>query len=198
MAETLYDLSLMQAKLDKTVVDNHKLHGVDLYEDRRRALIVELAELANELQFFKFWKKNKKPRTSLVCSACDGTGQHRSGDIECVVCWGSGKDTSKNPVLEEFIDCIHFILSILNNHPNYSKEKLKSLLDTVEPLHYTSVGYQFDALFSEISTNLYSNTEYVLRLLLGLGILIGISEKRIIIAYKEKNKINFERQERGY
>jgi len=49
-----------QERLDKKVVEVHGLEGKNLAADVTTALKVELAELAQEIGFFKYWKLNKR------------------------------------------------------------------------------------------------------------------------------------------
>jgi len=49
-----------QERLDKKVIEVHQLEGRNLTADITTALYVELGELAQEISFFKYWKKNKK------------------------------------------------------------------------------------------------------------------------------------------
>lgn len=193
--KTYYDLTFIQADLDKHILENHNLSGKDLYLQKKTALLVELGELANELRFFKFWSIDRKSRFTIPCSGCKGTGSLR-GDVQsfrsCPVCHGTGEDTSKNPALEEYVDCLHFILSI--SLDIRSQEERQRLWEYALPLHYNNLDEQFGQLFYEISGNLSSKLELVINYFLGLGELIGFTEEQIIEAYLKKNKINHNRQ----
>lgn len=193
----LYQLAPYQKNLDANVLKTHKLHDEDLYTKKKIALLVELGELANELRFFKYWSKDQTPRTALECPACNGKGTYLSRpkiQIECPVCWGSGKNESRNPALEEYIDCIHLILSLIIDHPSYNEDFLKDL----KPLHYNNLEDHFSKLYAEISNNLYSNIEFVTRLVLGIGELLGFSDDEIVEMYHVKNEVNLLRQKEGY
>lgn len=55
-----------QIKLEKALIESHNF---DFYKIRHQAiiaLITEVAELANEIQSFKYWKKTKKINTDLL------------------------------------------------------------------------------------------------------------------------------------
>lgn len=57
-----------QKKLDDRIIAKH---GIDTstpeyFDNLKVALMVELAELANELQFFKYWKQDKKNNNDRV------------------------------------------------------------------------------------------------------------------------------------
>src|SRR5699024_7096575 len=112
----LNKLFKIQAKLDDRIVKEHGLEGQDLLNKKILALQVELGELAQNWRGFKFWKVNPKPITKLehMCPACGATGiiTDEPEPEECCECDGTGKLGESNPLLEEYVDCLHFILSI--------------------------------------------------------------------------------------
>src|SRR6185312_3767022 len=84
-----------QSKLDARIVEEKSLQGRDMLPEKILALLVELGELANEWRGFKFWSNKQSPAI------------RPSNPIE-----------HGNPMLEEYVDCLHFILSIgLELHP---------------------------------------------------------------------------------
>lgn len=56
----------MQCKLDERIIKEHKLEEQDLLPNTVVALLVELAEAANEWQGFKHWKVNPQPKPKLL------------------------------------------------------------------------------------------------------------------------------------
>ena len=48
-----------QKKLDKIIKEAHNINPGKIKNKKNLALLVEFAEFANELQDFKYWKKNK-------------------------------------------------------------------------------------------------------------------------------------------
>src|SRR5690554_5668076 len=112
----LFDI---QRKLDERIVEKHGLQGEDLLDKKILALQVELGELANEWRVFKFWSDDQEPRTTSKCRKCLGEGKgyffgrRWTGNKEtCITCGGTGINENENPLLEEYVDCLHFILSI--------------------------------------------------------------------------------------
>lgn len=198
---TLYDLVLMQDKLDKHIAKKQKLENYPhaYYDDKKTALLVELSELANEIQFFKYWKVNNEPRYYAICTACNGKGKLRTDDEHnCFVCFGTGEDKYNQPVLEEYVDCIHFLLSLALDIFGNDKDKLREKLENVRPLTSTSLQHHFLNLYGHISFNLYTEFDLVAGYLLGLGEMLGYTMQDIADAYVVKNNENFRRQERGY
>lgn len=200
-----------QAILDKRIVEEKGLEGQDLLDKKILALQVELGELANEWRGFKFWSEDQKPNVDASCDLCDGKGEktvtisdfHPSYGYaihyELAICPKcKGNPIYINPLLEEYVDCLHFILSIGNdigiaeeeifNHDGRKKEINKTFVD----------------LFVGTGVLLYRNqpikTNYVTVFndLLNLGKMLGFTWKQIEQAYFEKNKINHERQVSGY
>src|SRR3989337_2540496 len=109
----------MQKILDERIIKEKGLEGQDLLPNKILALQVELGELVNERRGFKHWSTDQKPRYERKCHACNGEGRfplHEDGltpDIEteeCLYCEGTGIEAK--PILEEYVDCLHFILSI--------------------------------------------------------------------------------------
>ncbi|KAA5569824.1 hypothetical protein F3G50_31370, partial [Pseudomonas aeruginosa] len=86
-----------QKQLDEYIVKGKDLEGQDLLPRKTVALICELYECINEARFFKFWSEDRRPNTneSKLTS--------------------NGKAVVYNPLLEEYVDTIHFTLSIAND-----------------------------------------------------------------------------------
>src|SRR5690625_435203 len=111
-----------QKELDDRIVEEKGLQRKVLLDKKILALQVELGELANELRGFKFWSEDQKPRTNepIECETCDGWGSETDpygicmSSDKCENCSGTGFVGSRNPLLEEYVDCLHFILSIGN------------------------------------------------------------------------------------
>ncbi|WP_277680374.1 dUTP diphosphatase, partial [Gracilibacillus dipsosauri] len=154
-------------------------------------LQVELGELANEARFFKFWSNDQEPRTKTYKSKLSPGGEFYRGIYEA------------NPLLEEYVDCLHFILSIGLE----LKVKMPYIIGDYEA---PNVIRQFNFVFEDISkldrairneyeesmiTDIYDET---VRGILGLGSLLGFTWEQIETAYLDKNKINHERQRSGY
>ena len=103
----------------------------------------------------------------------------------------SNKKNDREKALEEFVDGLHFILSIANE-TNVTLERQSIEL---EP----SIFFQFAKVFW-LAAQLYDD-DYVNELFnyyMNLGWMLGFSEEQIEKAYLEKNIINHQRQEDGY
>lgn len=160
----LQKLFNMQHKLDERIVNDHLLEGQDLLPNKILALRVEIGELANDWQGFKYWKVDSSP---------------------------------KQGVLEEYADCLHFLLSIgLDLGFDNSVHSIHGsflMLDVIE---------QFEAIYDQISTLKLRRTidsyQNLLEFFLGLGDMLGFTPEMIEAAYLMKNKVNHERQASSY
>lgn len=196
-----------QAELDKKILEGKGLQGQDLLDKKILALQVELGELANEWEMFKFWKDNPEPNTSGYepCKACDEEGNmyveweekyNVQKYVECQQCNGYGEYYVGNQLLEEYVDCLHFILSIgndlgINEFNEYRiiqpegniTDCFLSVFECVSSLDITKDSHDFSYLFRRFKE---------------LGRSLGLTWGQIEQAFFEKNKINHERQESGY
>jgi|SRR5690625_409410 len=201
----LEKLFKIQAELDKRIVEKHGLQNEDLLDKKILALQVELGELANEWRGFKFWSKDQKARKEIKCHACNGRGKFQfiendlsSSKFEiCAYCEGTG--IQARPLLEEYVDGLHFILDI-----GLEKDfvKLGYNESAVEGMKRKDITSQFNYLFDKVgdfsSIPNHNNYMYIVPLFIGLGEMLGFTWEQIEEAYLTKNKINHERQESGY
>ena len=210
------ELYQMQKELDERIIREKGLEGVDLLPNTVLALQVEIAELANEWRGFKHWSNNREPRTVeyMDCFTCNGTGivvNEAWKDEHCSNCQGKGRVPSgRNPLLEEYVDCLHFFLSIAQQLdlpaddlyvPEVDLDSETSVLFT-ELLHSVGmlVGHMF--LFKKPEDFRKSQRNFFRA---ALGLFYDLGEQRlgftwdqIAEAYVKKNRINHERQANGY
>ncbi|OMC87444.1 hypothetical protein BK128_08435 [Viridibacillus sp. FSL H7-0596] len=191
-----------QAALDRDIELHHPVEdGEDRLSKKILALLVELGECANEWRGFKFWSNDQEPETLewVECSSCDGKGVRLDWGAmqfwECEECKGTGDHLQKcNDLLEEYVDCLHFILSIGN--------QIKCDVFSIDVQHYheePTVDKQFLLVMDHV-IGLQDDDYYteLMHSFIHLGFMLGFTETQIEQAYYDKNKINFERQKRGY
>ncbi|MGA4837035.1 dUTP diphosphatase [Bacillus velezensis] len=214
----------MQKVLDERIIKEKGLEGQDLLPNLILALQVELAECANEWRGFKHWSNNQKPRTKVLTNVgatpenasffrCENhyCGENLNKDDFkhlldpdyeiCPVC-NVGDVTAfrdKNPLLEEYVDCLHFILSIGNKIgvKEYVPFKYIMLTNDITGLFnsiFKLIG-QWDRLFLFIDHDPYHIVMYQF---LQLGEVLGFTPEQIEAAYMEKNAVNHQRQQEGY
>ena len=164
----------MQAKLDAHIESEHpRKENEDRLTKKILALQVELGELANEWRGFKFWSNDQKPRTEL---------------------WDD-RLRFHNPLLEEYVDCLHFLLSI-----GLESEIGTFTGDELMPIKMGTIEIQFITLFKATVTFLEDISYYqeMWELFAGLGEMLGFTWEQIEEAYMKKNAENHRRQEVGY
>jgi len=205
----LQKLFEMQAKLDAHIEQEHPVQeGEDRLAKKILALQVELGELANCWRGFKFWSHDQEPRIKdykqIKCKWCNGSGDDGTGI--CPDCKSSG-DVYKeyNPLLEEYVDCLHFILSIgleleitaIEIDSGYTHEDPSATFvelfgDNWELFNFRETDKQ--SRFIQIS--IY---ERMFNRFVGIGEKhLGFTWEQVEESYFEKNRINHERQNSGY
>lgn len=196
----------MQRKLDEHIEKEHpRQEGEDRLLKKILALQVELGELANEWRGFKFWSNDQEPRTGGECSCDDGYIDVYMGhgvveqDI-CPRCEGIGE--LPNTLLEEYVDCLHFILSIgleIKYGTEYNPDPEINVFVSNATYKEKNVINQFVLVFEHASA--MSNDDYYFELFasfIHLGEMLGFTWEEIEESYFEKNRINHERQNNGY
>lgn len=131
-------------------------------EDRNFAFQTEVMEFANELEFFKYWKKTRSK--------------------------------TRARKLSEFVDCIHFAVSIAITR-GYSK-----LIDgIVYDTYYKSMPLvELFNIIRKRDIDSMQSYKLVMTILLSIAEKIGFTEQEIYDAYMDKNKENHERQVNNY
>lgn len=195
-----------QIALDAHITEKHPAEEKeDRLAKKILALQVELGELANEWRGFKYWSNDQEarvyvPNPNALCKACDGQGYtDKHLDIKqwkfCKECDGCGAHFY-NPLLEEYVDCLHFIVSIgieLNVNP---EQLFIPIFECDEETDiFISLFFEIARLDLQRKASLY---KIIFTKFMGLGAKLGFSLDQIEEAYYSKNKINYERQENGY
>lgn len=200
-----------QKELDSRIEKGKSLTWTEKITYKFLALRVELGELANEWRGFKYWSENRNPRTK--CPECKGTGYcHYFGFADplqpCDYC--NGYPEKVNPLLEEYVDCLHFILGIGNDLefnnpfrpgtiiPAETAVAFNSLFRIISTLQYSverSRDYGVDSVYRYAA---FSDYETLLFTFIELGKQLGFNWKQVEEAYYIKNEINHERQSNGY
>ncbi len=119
-----------------------------------------------------------------------------ANETRCFKYWSNKGPSPKDVILEEYVDCLHFILTIGLDH---GFEKVNPSFDEGENKDVTQ---QFINLFLDVNELIIypSKESYqdMLEEFFRLGILLNFSKKEIYDAYLEKNKINHIRQDKKY
>lgn len=202
----LNNLFKKQLPLREKIINQHNLQEQDLMPGLILAFQVELGELANEQRSWKHWSMDQKPRTKIICIACNGAGEvyHPINGIQitCPHCNGEGIESPVNPLLEEYVDGISFILEIGlelseewlidENYPTYwiTTDDTQSIIEQFQTVYREIADFSRDY---DVMTYSELVSQY-----LGLGKMLGFHWVEIEQAYIAKREINLKRQEEGY
>jgi dimeric dUTPase (all-alpha-NTP-PPase superfamily) len=122
----LQKLFELQCQLDAHIEQEHpRQPGEDRLAKKILALQVELGELANCWRGFKYWSYNQEPHTLAYDECPCGTDYGSCDEYGC-----EDGLLAYNPLLEEFADGFHFLLSIgndINMNEVYEDEEPKPL-----------------------------------------------------------------------
>ena len=194
----------------KVLRDRINYNEPDRFDKLVLALLVELGECANEWRGFKFWSTDQEPRVSKYVLRDEYKHLHitQTGSYEYQLRDAFGKivfddvtdyhHDHKNPLLEEYVDGLHFVLEIGLEH---GIDKDISGL-AIEDMKFSTIERQFTMLFKtdwevcEIGSGGYYHEG--LELYISLGEMLGFTWEEIEKAYYDKNKVNHQRQTDGY
>ena len=118
-----------------------------------------------------------------------------ANETRCFKFWSRKPSSSKSVVLEEYVDCLHFLLSI-GLDEGFSQVHI-NMKDNPRDL-----VYQFQDIFNK-TTKFYETLkkeDYIdlFEGFLSLGKKLGFSSSEIEKAYLIKNQVNHQRQAEGY
>jgi dimeric dUTPase (all-alpha-NTP-PPase superfamily) len=120
-----------------------------------------------------------------------------ANETRCFKFWSVKPSSEKNVVLEEFVDGIHFILS-LGIECGFDKLPYSIQTETTT----LTVSEQFLSIYEKINNFKNSKNEHdfktLLEAYLQLGELLGISYEEMEEAYFTKNEVNYQRQQNNY
>lgn len=118
-----------------------------------------------------------------------------ANETRCFKYWSKKEPSPVENILEEFVDCLHFILSIGLD------KNFQNIMLTAEN-YGDKITEQFLDLFIDINDFLIcSSIDHYITLFedfLSLGLKLGFTEGQIEEAYLKKNIINHERQNTNY
>lgn len=118
-----------------------------------------------------------------------------ANETRCFKFWSKKPRNDESIILEEYVDGLHFILSLglekgyrytsrdLNKLSRSETEQFNEVFKSCTAFNQDSTEEKYTALFMEF---------------LQLGKVLGFNEQDIQSAYYKKNEINFERQNKGY
>lgn len=190
-------LQAMQAKLDEAILkEKAPMTAEERFNKTLVALSVEIAEVANTAEHFKFWKDNKgKVDSKRFLTGADKT-YYDTVKLEKV----TFTEAHKLTLVEECSDCLHFVLSLANQYQlEITSIKLPDRkqfgIPTLETM-YLAVQECLTNSYFELNASLMKNE--LLPRFFEYFHALGVTDEELEQAYYEKNKVNYERLENGY
>lgn len=118
-----------------------------------------------------------------------------SNEIRFFKYWSNKPQSSKEVILDEFVDCIHFALSLGNTIG--AKNLVFSMNDMKRPIQiiYFDISKKIIELNSNKDVNLFKS---LLNNILEIAWYLGYDMNDVQNAYDIKNKVNYDRQNVGY
>ncbi|GAA0456482.1 dUTP diphosphatase [Alkalibacillus silvisoli] len=119
-----------------------------------------------------------------------------ANETRCFKYWSQRAASSREIILEEYVDGVHFILSLgLDYDYRYNEHKLD--LPRVQLL---TEGFHlvYNRIEQFKQAPLESHYLQLMNAYLALGELLSFSTDEVVNAYLEKNEENHQRQEQGY
>ena len=199
-------LQATQAKLDEAILaDKAPMTAEERFNKTLVALSVEIAEVANCAEHFKFWKDNKgkvdEKRfivTPVIVNNLIKDNYLNSLD-NTTMQYVTEKQAHRLTLIEECSDALHFILS-LANQVDFEINGIGTCFEIAEDTD--SLEKNFLVLNYLIGSaefkHFHSDLEMVVDVFFIYIDQSGISEQELEQAYYDKNKINYERLENGY
>ena len=197
-------LQAMQAKLDEAILaDKAPMTAEERFNKTLVALSVEIAEIANTVEHFKFWKDNKGKIDRKRFSVIHIFQEEELVDVEYMedntgvqyADWEAHRLT----LVEECSDALHFILSLANQgdfeiNGIGTHFKVADDTDSLEE----NVIFLNQLIGLADFKHFHSDLEMIVDVFFIYINQLGISEQELEQAYYDKNKINYECLENGY
>jgi len=119
-----------------------------------------------------------------------------ANETRCFKFWSKKPSSPREVILGEFVDCLHFILSI----------GIDSGFSDVENIALGNpqgnASKQFEEVFLSISQFVLNKTKEnyvsVFKQILQLAAILNLTWEEVFKSYMEKNEINYQRQRNGY
>ncbi|MBY6035242.1 dUTP diphosphatase [Fictibacillus nanhaiensis] len=121
-----------------------------------------------------------------------------ANETRCFKYWSKRPPSEKEIVLEEYVDGLHFVLSI-GLDMGFTNLQLPNEVEFKQKMDKIELDEMFLSLYQSGSKALL-NEDFIQFFddFLGLGLKLGFTFKEIESAYLDKNLVNHERQDTGY
>ena len=196
-------LQAMQAKLDEAILsEKEPMTAEERFDKTLVALSIEIAEVANTAEHFKFWKDNKGKVDSkrfTYNGLTDFSDSQLWTDENSGVSNYTFAQAHKLTLVEECSDALHFILS-LTNQVDFEIKGIGTHFDIAGDAE--SLEKNFIFLNYLIGSAEFKHFHLDLEMIIDVFFIyinqLDISQQELEQAYYDKNKVNYERLENGY
>ncbi|MFE1243660.1 dUTP diphosphatase [Fictibacillus sp. NPDC058756] len=121
-----------------------------------------------------------------------------ANETRCFKYWSKRPASEKEVILEEYVDGLHFVLSI-GLELGFTEIELPIEVELTEKMDKIELNHLFLSLYQWGAKSLLKQEfNLFLNEFLGLGVKLGFSFQEIEAAYLNKNAVNHERQDSGY
>ncbi|RQD71879.1 MAG: dUTPase [Tindallia sp. MSAO_Bac2] len=118
-----------------------------------------------------------------------------ANETRCFKFWSVKEASSKEVILEEYVDGLHFLLS-LGLEMDYIFDELEpEKIEDNETLQFLSV-YRAMSQFDQNRS--YANFHQLFQAFVSLGEQLGFTREEVMKSYLSKNETNHQRQQDGY
>lgn len=202
-------LQEMQKALDESIIKEKELNlsTEERFELTCHAFLVELSEVANASEHFKFWKTNKGKidekrfgKTFVLGEDDKNRWQYTDSANQELV---SEEEAQHRTLVEEISDCLHFLLSIANQTGTELISTKESIPEkNLTGYYFETVGTILSVLNSYYEPEEYSDVTWYVKFLeayfRAYYTKLGITPEELEKAYYDKNKVNYERLRSDY
>lgn len=119
-----------------------------------------------------------------------------ANETRCFKFWSTKGPSDKNTLLEEYVDCIHFILSLGIEKGFDSLEQWPSPTREQDLTELFLLAHQGVGRFAQQAT--LEEYQSLWQTFGALAEALGFSYEEVLTAYVEKNETNYKRQQQGY
>ncbi|GGC93409.1 hypothetical protein GCM10007216_25160 [Thalassobacillus devorans] len=117
-----------------------------------------------------------------------------ANETRCFKFWSKKPPSSEDVILEEYVDGLHFILSLgLEKGLRYSDKPIKTGIEVTKGFHQV-----YEKALKFKASPVKEHYQEMFSSFLSLGAALGFTEMKIKTAYHEKNQQNHKRQDEGY
>lgn len=204
-------LQAMQLELDNSILSaKPQMTAEERFNKTLVALSVEVAEVANCAEHFKFWKDNKgKVDNKKFFKDEDeyyllSEISHNSDGEEFLGEELTFNQAHKLTLVEEASDCLHFILSLANQigyEIDSDIEEGIAIKFEKKEWNFLELQFQISVLYGSVKEfdDSYESTLYVIiKEFIEYTSTLGITTQELEQAYYEKNEENYRRLREGY